>query len=237
MGIFRFIFTCITQAFKIAIGVALTIVLFFALGHVIDIVAARKTAPPADPRLKPYADRDVPLSGTTRKDNSDSLYLSFFETLLDKKPEVMPEAPPPEKKPTAAPEKKPEHPLSTPKKERVAAGTGQPPPAPRQTAAARRVAEIRAALLAASKQDDAGAEEALTYTLQLGSFQNSDVAASFSSSLESKGYKTFIAKNDLASKGTVYRVRLGRYESIEEAQKAAAELEKKEGISAFITSK
>jgi len=77
----------------------------------------------------------------------------------------------------------------------------------------------------------------LTYTIQLGSFQNGDVAKAFSDSLSGKGYDAHIVKIEVAGKGTVYRVRIGRYKNIEDAQKVAAELEKKENISAFITSK
>ena len=79
--------------------------------------------------------------------------------------------------------------------------------------------------------------ETLTYTLQLGSFQNNEVATAFSSSLAAKGYESHIVKITVPDKGVVYRVRVGKYKTLEDAQKMATELEKKEGISAFITSK
>jgi cell division septation protein DedD len=249
MGIFRFIFTCITQAIKIAIGVAITIALFFALGYLVDVFAAKKTAPPTDPRLKPYADRGRPLTGSPQKDKTESLYMSFFETLLNKKPDLMPEPSSPDSKPDAGAVQQPE---------RAAKGApapadskqAQPPPRP---SAAQRVEEIKAALSAAAHKPSPAspqpapptpqpaapdaASEPITYTLQLGSFQNNDVASSFSSSLNAKGYDATISKITVADKGIVYRVRLGKYKSLEDAQKAAAELGKKEGISAFITSK
>ena len=44
-------------------------------------------------------------------------------------------------------------------------------------------------------------------------------------------------KLEVPGKGNVYRVRIGRFKTMEEAQKKAAELERKENVSAFITSK
>jgi cell division septation protein DedD len=228
MGIVRFIFSCITQAIKIAIGVAITIGLFFAAGYLVDVFASKKTAPPADPKLRPYADHGMPLAGSPQDDTSSSLYMSFFETLLNKKPDVMPQ-PEAEKKPGTA--------ISP---AAVAAGGAKQPvePAP-ASSAAQRVAEIKAALNSAAQQpdQDGALSENLTYTLQLGSFQNNEVAAAFSSSLAAKGYASYIVKITVPDKGVVYRVRIGKYRSLDDAQKMAAELEKKEGISAFITSK
>jgi cell division septation protein DedD len=231
MGIVRFLFSCITQAIKIAVGVALTIGLFFAAGYLVDMFAAKKTAPPADPKLQPYADRGMPLSGTGQKDKPTSLYLSFFETLLNKKPDLMPQTDA-EKKQSAA------QPAS------AVGAKQQAPPADNKTvaaasrpSAAQRVAEIKAAVTAAAQQPTPSAAEPVNYTLQLGSFQNNEVASSFSSSLNAKGYDSHIEKITVPDKGMVYRVRIGKYTSLEEAQKAAAVLEKKEGISAFITSK
>jgi len=254
MGIFRFIFTCITQAIKIAIGVAITIALFFALGYLVDVFASKKTAPPTDPRLKPYADRGMPLTGSAQKDKTESLYMSFFETLLNKKPDLMPDQPRPEKKPETAAVQQPEHPVSGAKAAPATAENKLAPAlAPPHTSAAQRVAEIKAAVAAAAQKAaptssqpapstpqpaaPEAASDSITYTLQLGSFQSSEVASSFLSSLAAKGHEATISKITVPDKGTVYRVRLGKYRSIEDAQKAAAELEKKEGISAFITSK
>jgi cell division protein FtsN len=246
MGIVRFFFSCITQAIKIAIGVAITIGLFFGAGYLVDMFAAKKTAPPTDPRLKPYADRGMPLTGDAQKDKQTSLYLSFFETLLNKKPDVMPEPPKQqEKKLEAAAVQQPGQSLSSAKDAQIPAESRQVAADPR-VRAAQRVAEIKASLSAAAQQQTpaspqtetaSAVSEALTYTLQLGSFQNNEVASSFSGSLNAKGYESHIVKITVPDKGVVYRVRLGKYKNLEDAQKAAAELEKKEGISAFITSK
>lgn len=77
----------------------------------------------------------------------------------------------------------------------------------------------------------------ITYTIQLGSFQNAEVAQAFSDSLVAKGYPAYVLQTDVAGKGTVYRVRIGKFTTMEEAQALAIEIEKKENLSAFITSK
>jgi cell division septation protein DedD len=224
MGIVRFFFSCITQAIKIAIGVAITIGLFFAAGYLVDMFAATKTAPPGDPRLQPYADRGMPLSGAAQTDKPTSLYLSFFETLLNKKPDVMPPADASKKHGA----------LQT-----SASGVSkqQSPPADNRTSGAARPPLLQTAEDKKQPAPSSAQSETLTYTLQLGSFQNSEVAAAFSSSLAAKGYEAHIVKITVPDKGVVYRVRIGKYKNLEEAQKMAAELEKKENISAFITSK
>ena len=237
MGIVRFFFSCITQAIKIAIGVAITIGLFFAAGYLVDMFAAKKTAPPTDPRLQPYADRGMPLTGAGQKDKPTSLYLSFFETLLNKKPDVMPQ-------PESAKRQGTEPPAAS-----VSAGGAKQPvvSADNKTAAIARQWSLHAAedkkplapaLSSAPQTASPGlSSEPLTYTLQLGSFQNNEVASAFSSSLAAKGYESHIVKITVPDKGVVYRVRIGKYKTLEDAQKMATELEKKEGISAFITSK
>ena len=237
MGIVRFIFSCITQAIKIAIGVAITIGLFFAAGYLVDVFASKKTAPPTDPKLQPYADHGMPLTGSRQKDKSPSLYMSFFETLLNKKPDVMPQ-------PEA--EKKPESGLPA---AAVSAGGAKQPGAlaDNKTAGIARQWSLRAAedkklpvsapTVASPPAPQGSSSETLTYTLQLGSFQINEVATAFSNSLAAKGYESHIVKITVPDKGVVYRVRVGKYRSLEDAQKMATELEKKEGISAFITSK
>ena len=73
--------------------------------------------------------------------------------------------------------------------------------------------------------------------MQLGSFKTSAAAKTFSDKYISKGYKPYIVSAVLPGKGTVYRVRIGRFRDIEDAQEFSSEFEKKEKVSAFITSK
>lgn len=62
------------------------------------------------------------------------------------------------------------------------------------------------------------------YTVQVSSYASMDEARAFSSSLERQGFRPFIVKTELGSKGTWYRVRMGRFVSSEHAQKAKLHL-------------
>ena len=75
------------------------------------------------------------------------------------------------------------------------------------------------------------------YTIQIGSFQHARGARDFSEDLASKGYEPYIIKVAVPGKGAVYRVRMGRFTSLEKAQKLAAQFEKKEKRDVLITSR
>jgi cell division septation protein DedD len=75
------------------------------------------------------------------------------------------------------------------------------------------------------------------YAMQLGSFKTYAAAKTYSGEYTSKGYEPYIVSAALPGKGTVYRVRIGRFRDIEDAQEFSSEFEKKEKVSAFITSK
>ena len=81
------------------------------------------------------------------------------------------------------------------------------------------------------------AQSSTLYAMQLGSFKTYAAAKTFSDKYISKGYKPYILSAALPGKGTVYRVRIGRFRDIEDAQEFSSEFEKKEKVSAFITSK
>ncbi len=81
------------------------------------------------------------------------------------------------------------------------------------------------------------ADAAVVFTIQLGSFSKSIGARTFSERLAEKGYDPYIIKVHVPGKGTVYRVRVGRFTSMEEAQKLATIIEKKENMSVLITSR
>ena len=81
------------------------------------------------------------------------------------------------------------------------------------------------------------AQSSTLYAMQLGSFKTYAAAKTFSDKYIIKGYKPYILSAALPGKGTVYRVRIGRFRKIEDAQEFSSEFEKKEKVSAFITSK
>ena len=75
------------------------------------------------------------------------------------------------------------------------------------------------------------------YAMQLGSFKSLNAAEALCDTYISKGYKAYIVSAEIPGKGTAYRVRIGRFIDINDAQKFSSEFEKKEKVSAFITSK
>ena len=75
------------------------------------------------------------------------------------------------------------------------------------------------------------------YAMQLGSFKSLNAAETLCDTYIGKGYKAYIVSAEIPGRGTAYRVRIGRFIDINDAQKFSSEFEKKEKVSAFITSK
>ncbi len=75
------------------------------------------------------------------------------------------------------------------------------------------------------------------YAMQLGSFKSLSAAEALCDTYLSKGYKAYIVSAEMPGSGTMYRVRIGRFIDINDAQEFSSEFEKKEKVSAFITSK
>ena len=77
----------------------------------------------------------------------------------------------------------------------------------------------------------------VVYTAQLASFKSLAAAKAFRDKYITNGYPAYIVSADLPGKGTLHRVRIGRFKDIKAAQKFSTEFEKKEKVSVFITSK
>jgi len=75
------------------------------------------------------------------------------------------------------------------------------------------------------------------YTVQIASYKQEKDAASLADKLKSKGYKVFITKAQIPSKGTWYRVRVGMYQTKNEADKYGVQLTRNEPLvkSMFVT--
>lgn len=80
-------------------------------------------------------------------------------------------------------------------------------------------------------------EDQSVYSLQLGSFKGFSAARTFRDNYIAKGYRAYIVSGAVPGSGTLYRVRIGRFKNREEAQAFSEKFEKKEQVSAFITSK
>ena len=75
----------------------------------------------------------------------------------------------------------------------------------------------------------------IRFTLQVGAFNNSEEAKKMVSQLQSKGYVAYEITGKGAAKGMLYRVRVGRFPSLQDARQFAMMFEKKEKIKAVIT--
>lgn len=73
------------------------------------------------------------------------------------------------------------------------------------------------------------------YALQMGSYQSKAKAEEEEKELRGKDYNTYVIEVNIPGKGTWYRVKIGDYEDLEQAQKAAEDFKRKEGASVMIT--
>jgi cell division septation protein DedD len=109
-------------------------------------------------------------------------------------------------------------------------------------------AEADAAALAAARQgDDSKAADGeqqpvaepksrrAKFCLQLSSFQDRAEADAFFTEIRNAGYQPFIVEAEVPDKGLWYRVRLGKYETYEDAVAAKEDFEKSQKIIAYVT--
>lgn len=208
----------IKQAIKIILGVALTLGIFFGVGWLVDWNATRSARMPDSPKFWPYAERlerrDKDFRPQFSAPASPAEQLTAQDALSDKGSQPLLPSPPSSSGEKSLPKSvQREHAL---------------PKDHQQAVVPEKTSEQAAA---------SSSQSLLTYTIQLGSFQNAEVAKAFSDKLVAKGYPAYVLQTDVAGKGMVYRVRVGRFTTMEEAQGMAMEIEKKENVSAFITSK
>lgn len=72
------------------------------------------------------------------------------------------------------------------------------------------------------------------YTIQVGSFNNSDEAHMMVNHWKGKGYPAYLLSADIPGKGRWYRVRLGGFETREEADVYMDKFKDREGVDAFV---
>jgi len=72
------------------------------------------------------------------------------------------------------------------------------------------------------------------FTLQVRATQSQGEAETLGKKLRGSGAEAYVVKADLGAKGVWYRVRVGRYQSFAEAQKAGSELKSKGAVTDFI---
>jgi DedD protein len=129
--------------------------------------------------------------------------------------------------------------------ERVIEPAAAPPPepAPAPKPAAEKPAE-KTAEKTAEKKKPAADEPAPAskpdadngkFTLQLSAFQDQAEAEAFLATVKGAGYRAYVVSAEVEGKGTFYRVRLGNYNSYDDAVAAKAEFERKVPKIAYVT--
>jgi cell division septation protein DedD len=158
--------------------------------------------------------------------------------------------PVPRKEAAVSPEEKPGQkiPIQTaepardppPREAEAKAKPGAAPP-PEKTKA-REPAEARAREKARPAEKDPGtaskapAPPKVRYTLQIAALNNAEEARELVNKLKGRGYDAYAVTGTAAAKGTLHRVRLGSFPSLQDARQFAVEFEKKEKIKTIIVS-
>lgn len=73
------------------------------------------------------------------------------------------------------------------------------------------------------------------YTLQVAAFNNPTEAEELVNQLKKKGYDAYQVTGSAAAKGTLHRVRMGHFQSLQEARQFALTFEKKENMKLLIS--
>lgn len=81
----------------------------------------------------------------------------------------------------------------------------------------------------AEKKAEAG------YTIQVKAFRHSKEAKQFMAALREAGYKPYLLAADVPGKGRFYRVRLGKFQTLDNATLRQEAFEKAEGFSTIVT--
>jgi hypothetical protein len=74
------------------------------------------------------------------------------------------------------------------------------------------------------------------YALQVAAFSKLEEAQELVNQLQSKGYDAYQVTGTATAKGTLYRVRIGKFQSLPEARQFALAFEKKEKVKTIIAS-
>jgi cell division septation protein DedD len=77
-------------------------------------------------------------------------------------------------------------------------------------------------------------EETVLFSIQVGAFRSSQEATTQMDKWRTKGYSTFMTVGDVPNKGTWYRVRIGRFTDLKEANGFLKRFKEKERIEALV---
>lgn len=85
------------------------------------------------------------------------------------------------------------------------------------------------------KTDQPDPKKKEAWFVQVASFQAAEDANKRAKELKDRGYKVVVLKADIPGKGAWHRVRLGPFDSAQDAKTLALQVEKKEKTSTFVT--
>lgn len=86
-----------------------------------------------------------------------------------------------------------------------------------------------------SEAPDSEKSAAAKYTLQVSAYSSRDRARSRIRKLAGKGLDAHVVTAEVPEKGTYYRVRIGKFSTMEQAEKFQTELGRKRGVDTFVT--
>ena len=90
-------------------------------------------------------------------------------------------------------------------------------------------------IVSSSTEEKKSSTAKARFTLQVAAFNNVEEAKQMVNLLQNKGYAAYQITGSAAAKGTWYRVRVGHFQSLQEARQFALSFEKKEKIKTVIT--
>ena len=111
------------------------------------------------------------------------------------------------------------------------------PPAPRQAerAAPEKTGESPPETPSAVSEEGKSALAKAKYSLQVAAFNNLQEAQDLVNQLKKKGYDAYQLTGSAAAKGTLHRVRIGYFQTLQEARQFAMAFEKKENLKPIIS--
>jgi cell division septation protein DedD len=216
----NFVLKTIT-AFRICVGVAVTLAVLFAMVWLIDY---SREQPAKSYNQQPLL---LPEQGG---DEESYQAQTFFETLLSTENEKIVDS-------TVDLKNKPE--------------MGRPSQAAPQPSAVKKHQQPSSAHTPGAalplKKNQPSQQQSLSevkapavsdvFTVQLGSFQQVERARVFSENMAAKGYQPYIVSRKMPGGTLTYRVRVGLFATREEAMNFASTIERTEKISVFVTAK
>lgn len=227
--------------------------LVFSAGLITGQRLLHRQALPPMVSLSSAATTDAPAAEADEPKKPLRTTFSFYEHLTNSKPEAkapdeespaeaeQPEPPPAEEKVDDSPTEVKAEAAPAPVEEPEEVAQATPEPAPKNAtppAAGTTIADAAAALRdAVDSMTEPAPQDALParYTLQVSSHPSRESAERELDKLRASGVEPHVVTVDVPGKGTLYRVRVGKFHSMDEARHFQASLKDKRGVAGFVS--